>query len=172
MTARSPLGHRVADLDRVGSRELAFVAQVDVRVDPTAAGALGFPTEPNTWTPAGDRDVLWLGPDEWLVVAEPGGAGALADELERSLSDLHRSVVDVSANRVVLELEGSSRLELLSSACPIDLHPRSWSDGRCAQSVFGAAQVLLQERRGTTRLFVRPSFASYVVDLLLAVAPA
>ena len=172
MTARSPLGHRAADLDRVGSRELAFVAQVDVRVDPTAAGALGFPTEPNTWTPAGDRDVLWLGPDEWLVVAEPGGAGALADELERSLSDLHRSVVDVSANRVVLELEGSSRLELLSSACPIDLHPRSWSDGRCAQSVFGAAQVLLQERRGTTRLFVRPSFAGYVVDLLLAVAPA
>ena len=172
MTARSPLGHRAADLDRVGSRELAFVAQVDVRVDPTAAGALGFPTEPNTWTPAGDRDVLWLGPDEWLVVAEPGGAGALADELERSLSDLHRSVVDVSANRVVLELEGSSRLELLSSACPIDLHPRSWSDGRCAQSVFGAAQVLLQERRGTTRLFVRPSFAGYIVDLLLAVAPA
>jgi sarcosine oxidase, subunit gamma len=171
VTARSPLGHRAADLDRVGSRELAFLAQVDVRVDPTTAGALGFPTEPNTWTPAGDRDVLWLGPDEWLVVAEPG-AGALAGELERSLAHLHRSVVDVSANRVVLELEGSSRLELLSSACPIDLHPRSWSDGRCAQSVFGAAQVLLQERRGTTRLFVRPSFAAYVVDLLLAVVPA
>jgi len=172
VTARGPLAHRAADLDRVGSRELAFLAQVDVRVDPTTAGALGFPTEPNTWTPAGDRDVLWLGPDEWLVVAEPGGAGALAEELERSLADLHRSVVDVSANRVVLELSGSSRHDLLSSACPIDLHPRSWGDGRCAQSVFGAAQVLLQERRGTTRLFVRPSFAAYVVDLLLAVAPA
>jgi sarcosine oxidase, subunit gamma len=172
VTARSPLEHRAADLDRVGSRELAFLAQVDVRVDPAAAGALVFPTEPNTWRPAGDRDVLWLGPDEWLVVAEPGRAGALAQELERSLADLHRSVVDVSANRVVLELEGSSRHDLLSSACPIDLHPRSWADGRCVQSVFGAAQVLLQERRGTTRLFVRPSFAAYVVDLLLAVVPA
>ena len=116
--------------------------------------------------------MLWLGPDEWLVVAEPGGAAAIAEELERSLADLHRSVVDVSSNRVVLELSGSSRHDLLSSACPIDLHPRSWADGRCAQSVFGAAQVLLQERRGTTRLFVRPSFADYVVDLLLAVAPA
>ncbi len=172
MTARSPLAHRAADLDRVGSRELPFLAQVDVRVDPTTVGALGFPTEPNTWTPAGDRDVLWLGPDEWLVVAEPGGAGALAQELERSLADLHRSVVDVSANRVVLELEGSSRHDLLASACPIDLHPRSWGDWRCAQSLFGSAQVLLQERRGTTRLFVRPSFAGYVVDLLLAVTPA
>jgi sarcosine oxidase subunit gamma len=172
VTARTPLAHRAADLDRVGSRELASLAQVDVRVDPTAAGGLGFPAEPNTWTNLGDRDVLWLGPDEWLVVAEPGGAGAIAAELERSLADLHRSVVDVSANRVVLELSGSSRHDLLSSTCPIDLHPRSWADGGCAQSVFGAAQVLLQERRGTTRLFVRPSFAGYVVDLLLAVAPA
>jgi sarcosine oxidase gamma subunit len=34
--------------------------------------------------------------------------------------------------------------------------------------VFGAAQILLQERDGTTRVFVRPSFAAYVVDLLLA----
>ena len=172
MTARSPLANRAADLDRIGSRELAFLAQVDVRVDPTAARSLGFPTEPNTWTPAGDRDVLWLGPDEWLVVADPGGAGAIAEELERSLADVHRSVVDVSANRAVLELSGASRHDHLSSACPIDLHPRSWGDRRCAQSVFGAAQVLLQERRGTTRLFVRPSFAGYVVDLLLAVAPA
>ena len=172
MTARRPLAHRAADLDRVGSRELAFLAQVDVRVDPTAAGGLGFPTEPNTWTISGDREVLWLGPDEWLVVAEPGDADAIAAELERSLADVHRSVVDVSANRAVLELSGSSRHDLLSSACPIDLHPGSWADGGCAQSVFGAAQVLLQERRGTTRLFVRPSFAGYVVDLLLAAAPA
>ena len=89
-----------------------------------------------------------------------------------SLAGLHHSIVDVSANRVVLELRGSSRHDLLSSACPIDLHPRSWGDGRCAQSVFGAAQVLLQEREGVTRMFVRPSFANYVVDLLLAVARA
>jgi sarcosine oxidase, subunit gamma len=172
VTARIPLAHRAADLDRVESRELAFLAQVDVRVDPTAARPLGFPTEPNTWAHDGDRDVLWLGPDEWLVVAEPGGARTIAEDLERALAGLHRSVVDVSANRVVLELAGSSRHDLLSSACPIDLHPRSWGDGRCAQSVFGAAQVLLQERRGTTRMFVRPSFAGYVVDLLLAAAPA
>ena len=100
----------------------------------------------------------------------PGAAGAIADELARSLDGLHHSIVDVSANRVALELAGPSRHDLLASACPIDLHPRSWGDGRCAQSVFGAAQVLLHEREGVTRLFVRPSFADYVVDLLLAAA--
>ena len=97
----------------------------------------------------------------------PGAASVIVDEVEASLAGLHRSVVDVSANRAVIELAGSSRHDLLSSACSIDLHPRSWGGGRCAQSVFGGAQVLLHEREGATRLFVRPSFADYVVDLLL-----
>jgi len=171
VTARSPLAERSADLGRVGARELAFLSQIDVRVDPAGAATLGFPTDPNTAT-SGGRDVLWLGPDEWLIVGVPGATTAIMHELEASLSGLHCSVVDVSANRAVIELAGPSRHDLLSSACPIDLHPRSWDDGRCAQSVFGAAQVLLHEREEVTRLFVRPSFADYVVDLLLTVAPA
>ena len=170
MTARSPLAERSSDLDRLDARELAFVAQLDVRVAPSAAASLGFPTAPDTATTSGDRDVLWLGPDEWLVVGGPGAAEAIANELERSLAGLHHSVVDVSANRAVIELTGTSRHDLLASACPIDLHPRSWVDGRCAQSVFGAAQVLLHERDGATRLFVRPSFADYVLDLLRVAA--
>jgi len=171
VTARSPLAERSGDLDRIDARELAFLSEVDVRVDRASATTLGFPTDPNTAT-SGGRDVLWLGPDEWLIVGVPGAARAIWDEMEASLAGLHRSVVDVSANRAVIELAGPSRHDLLSSACPIDLHPRSWGDGRCAQSVFGAAQVLLHEREGVTRLFVRPSFADYVVDLLLAVASA
>jgi len=171
VTARSPLAERSSDLDRLDAGELAFIAQLDVRVDPSTAANLGFPTEPNTATTSAGRDVLWLGPDEWLVVGAPDAAGAIAAELEASLAGLHHSVVDVSANRAMLELKGSSRHDLLASACPIDLHPRSWGDGRCAQSVFGAVQILLHEREGATRLFVRPSFANYVVDLLLAASP-
>jgi len=168
VTARSPLAERSSDLELVDARELAFVSQLDVRIDPSTAATLGFPTAPNTVTTIGDRDVLWLGPDEWLVVGGAGAAEVIAPELALSLDGLHHSVVDVSANRAILELTGPSRHDLLASACPIDLHPRSWGDGRCAQSVFGAAQVLLHEREGATRLFVRPSFAIYVVDLLLA----
>jgi sarcosine oxidase, subunit gamma len=166
--ARAPLGDRTADLARLGAAELAFVAQVDVRTADVAA--LGFPVEPNTWAGAGEREVLWLGPDEWLVVGAPNGAATTTAELESSLAGTHHSVVDVSANRAVIELTGAGRLELLSSACPIDLDPRVWTEGCCAQTLFGAAQVLLQERGDATRLFVRPSFAGYVVDLLLAVA--
>ncbi len=170
MTARSPLAERSSDLGLLDARELAFVSQLDVRVDPSTAASLGFPTVPNTATKPGDRDALWLGPDEWLVVGASDAIGAIAAELGASLDGLHHSIVDVSANRVVLELTGPSRHDLLASACPIDLHPRSWGDGRCAQSLFGAAPILLHERDEATRVFVRPSFADYAVDLLLAAA--
>lgn len=168
MTARSLLLGREDDLVRLGAREIPFLAQVDVRVPGARAASLGFPLEPNTFSSANGREILWLGPDEWLVVDEPGDAATLVEELERSLEGSHHSIVDVSAGRAVIELRGPSRHELLASACPIDLHPRSWGDGMCAGSVFGSAQVLLQERTDDTRVFARPSFASYVLDLLLA----
>lgn len=165
MIARTALAVRSADLALLGGIEIVFPTQVDVRA--ADGSGLGFPTEPNTWASLGRGEVLWLGPDEWLVVSS-GEAADLAADLESSLARVHHSVVDVSANRVVMELSDAGRHELLSSACPIDLGPRSWRDGRCAQTLFGAAQVLLQERAAGTRVFVRPSFASYVLDLLLA----
>jgi sarcosine oxidase, subunit gamma len=170
VTARSPLADRAAELSRLGAVELPFLTQIDVRVDPDSAAALGFPVEPNTSVSLGGRDVLWLGPDEWLVIADAGTAPDLLDELEAPTGSGHRSVVDVSANRAVFELTRADRHELVATACPLDLHPRSWGEGRCAQTVFGTAQILLHERAGATRVFVRPSFAGYVVELLLVSA--
>src|SRR5262245_37504366 len=135
--ARTTLADRAEDLARLPAAEIASLTQIDVR---TRDGAtLGFPVEPNTWSRVGEGDVLWLAPDEWLVVGAPGDADSVMAELEASLADAHHSVVDVSANRAVIELTGDDRLELLSSACPIDLDRRTWTEGRCAQTLFGAA---------------------------------
>ena len=113
----------------------------------------------------GGRDVLWLGPDEWLIVGEPGSETVVVEELERALADHHRSVVDVSANRILLDLEDA--LETLSAACGLDLDPLRWKPGMCAQTLFGQAQVILHQLdERTTRVFVRPSFAGYVQALL------
>lgn len=148
------------------------LAQVGLRVDPSEAARVPFnvPLEPNTVREEGTRSTLWLGPDEWLIVGAPREASAIIDELERSLDGLHRSVVDLSANRVALELGGSERFDVLSTGCAIDLHPRAWHTGMCAQTLFGRAQVILHERAEATRLLVRPSFAGYVVDRLLDAA--
>jgi sarcosine oxidase subunit gamma len=166
VTARRPLAGSAAALARLDADELPFLAQIDVRAEPGAAAELGFPTAPNTTAPWNGADVLWLGPDEWLVVAEAGQETELLGELEAAPAPGHRSVVDVSANRAVFELRGPDRHDLLATACPLDLHARSWGPGRCAQTVFGGAQILLHERHDATRVFVRPSFADYVIALL------
>jgi sarcosine oxidase, subunit gamma len=168
---RSPLAHRAADLASLEAVEIAFLTHIDVRCAQVDAARLDFPVTPNTVTGDMTRGVLWLGPDEWLVVGAPGDPAAMIGELEVSLAGTHHAVVDVSANRAVIELRGAARLELLASACSLDLDPAGgWVRGVCAQTLFARAQVILQELPGATRLFVRPSFADYVVDRLLASA--
>jgi sarcosine oxidase subunit gamma len=163
----SPLEHRAADLARIDQltlgavqiAELPFLSQLDVRsADPAA---LGLPVEPNTWTDRDGADSLWLGPDEWLVVGE--AAGLDVTELQDAAS-----VVDVGANRAVLDLVGPGVLELLSRGCSLDLHPSRWTTGDCAQTMLAKAPVILQQRRDVTRIFVRPSFDDYLVEWFLA----
>ncbi len=169
--ARSPLAGREADLARISAVEVPFLTQIDVRCSEETAGGLGFPLEPNTVTGDMARGVLWLGPDEWLVVAGPGVALAMSAELTERLAGEHHSVVDVSANRTVLELRGHDRHDLLATGCSLDLdRAGGWRAGRCAQTLLDTVPVLLQELDGTTRVFVRPSFAGSVLDRLVAAA--
>jgi sarcosine oxidase subunit gamma len=170
--ARPPLAGRAEGLAAAGAREVAFLAQVNLRVHAELASRVpvALPLVPNTWGAAGGREALWLGPDEWLVVGAPGGAAALVAELEAALGGLHRSVVDVSANQAVVELAGGARLDLLAQGCGLDLHPRAWRAGDCAQTLLAQVPVLLQERGDATRIFVRPSFAGHLVDWLALAA--
>ena len=141
------------------------LAQIDVRATPDLL-PFAAPLE-NTITDWDGRDVLWLGPDEWLVAAEPDAASTIARELEDALRGHHHSLLDVGANRIVFELVDG--LEALSSGCGLDLDPSRWRPGMCAQTLFGQAQVILHQRdERTTRVFVRPSFERYVIDRLTA----
>ena len=173
MIRRSPL-EGIALID--GLRELPFRAQLDLRLDADDAEAReavesvigALPTEPNTVNGGADAAVLWLGPDEWQIVGPPDGEVALMAQLHGALRD-HAgrvAIVDVSANRTTLELRGPRARELLEFGCPIDLHPRAFGPGRCAQTLLARANVLIwhvaDEPDDTWRLFVRPSFAAYV----------
>jgi sarcosine oxidase, subunit gamma len=142
------------------------LAQVDVRADPDR---LPFPPPAaNTATTWESRDVLWLGPVEWLVVARPDDVMTIVRGLEEALAGNHHSVLDVSANRIVFEL--TNGLEQLATGCSLDLDPSRWRPGMCAQTLLGGAQVILHQRDDrTTRVFVRPSFAGYLTQLLVSV---
>jgi len=142
------------------------LAQVDARVDDASTLPFDVPS-PNAATTWDGRDVLWLGPDEWLIVGEAGAADEIVRALEAALEGRHRSILDVGANRIAVDLDDG--LDLLATGCPIDLDPSRWRPGMCAQTVFGLAQVILHQRDArTTRVFVRPSFVGYVFERLRA----
>jgi sarcosine oxidase subunit gamma len=185
--ARSPLADRLEDLASVGVRtgggvtieHVPFLTQIDVRLDPESRRPDGpvdlgtaLPLTPNLSELDGEREALWLGPDEWLVVASPGQAERLLAEMEFTLDGIPHSVVDVSANRSVIDMAGPRLLEILSKGCAIDLHPSRWANAECAQTMLARAQVILQRRAATMRIFVRPSFADYLVDWLIDAAGA
>lgn len=179
---RSPLeGHPLlrtgGEASAVRFTELPFLSQVDLRVDPAGAPAqriaerlgVALPTRPGTVASAGERSVLWLGPDEWLVLGPDGDTAALVQLLQGSLGDDFGSVVDVSANRTVIEVAGAAARDLLEKGIALDLHPRSLSSGHCVQTLLSRAQVVLWQvsETPTYRLLVRPSFAQYVADWLV-----
>jgi sarcosine oxidase subunit gamma len=149
-------------------REPHDLTQIDLRLDTGDAGLLPFalPLEPNTVAERAGASALWLGPDEWLLVIESRPAADVIGEVNATLARIRHSAVDVSANRAAIELTGPGRLDLLSAGCGLDLHPRSWAAGQCAQTLLARVPVILWERRDATWILVRPSFAGYLQDWL------
>jgi len=157
-------------------REQPFVAQFDLRADPgdtdvmrRIATALGFavPLAPNTVASLDDHRALWLGPDEWLVVGPESQHQVLEQALRDGLAGAFGSIVDVSAHRTLLEIRGEKAQDLLAHGIAIDLDPRSFPAGSCAQTLLAKAQVIIERRESTFVLYIRASFAGYVADWLL-----
>jgi sarcosine oxidase subunit gamma len=129
--------------------ELPFRTQVNLRLPANgpAADAIGLelgvplPVEPNTTARVGELSVLWLGPDEWLVVGPPGAD--LEARLRARAGTGPVSVVDVSALRTTIVVAGPRARDLLAHGCALDLHPSRFPAGRCAQTMLAHAQIVL-----------------------------
>ena len=179
----SPLNSRTHVLEgssaphAVRLSEIAFTTQVGLRVDPkssaaerisTAIGGM-LPNQPDSAVHTDDLLVLALGPDEWLLIGREGTASALQSTLTTALGDDHGAVVDVSAQRTIIEVSGPKARDLLNQGCALDLHPRVFGENRCAQTLLartGVTLVCRDARLPSFWLLVRSSFARYTADWL------
>ncbi|MER6252979.1 sarcosine oxidase subunit gamma family protein [Streptomyces sp. NPDC001584] len=186
---RSPLLHatdRLAAATRTSGgavrlAELPFLAQVNVRLDAKGAAAdavglalgLHLPLEPNTVVRVGELTAVWLGPDEWLVVGPAGSQRDLESRIRAASDDEPVAVTDVSAQRTTLLVTGPRARDLLAHGCPLDLHPRVFGAGCCAQTTLARTQIVLvarDEPKAGFWVLVRSSFAGYLTDWLLDAA--
>jgi sarcosine oxidase subunit gamma len=122
------------------------------------AFGLELPTTPCRAVIQGDRAALWLGPDEWLVIAP-------------ELEETGGTIVDVSHRQIALIVEGPLAAAFINGACPLDLHLSTFPIGMCTRTVFAKAEIVLW-RTGEQRfhLEVARSFGAYVHELLREIA--
>jgi sarcosine oxidase, subunit gamma len=155
----------------IHAAERAFLTHLNLRGDPRdtaflerVRGVLGIelPLAANTISVGTGRVAYWLGPDEWLVIAAAETSADLAAALRTALGEIFSSVTEVSGGQTVVELRGAAVRELLAKECPLDLHPRAFGVGRCAQTRLAKAPVLLRPLGDDAmELVVRRSFADY-----------
>ena len=157
---------------RVKVYPLPFATRLNLRggadvVGPVAAAfGVAPPTKPMGSAQSGERAALWLGPDEWLLLAEES-AGDLIGKLDGALSGVFHSLVDVSHRQVGIALEGPGAARLLAAGCPLDLDLQAFPVGMSTRTLLVKAEIGLWRREENVfRIEVSRSFAPYVARIL------
>ena len=155
-------------------KELSPARQIGLRLRPpfpAYLAGLPLPLSANRVAAMGPLRALWLGPDEWLVVAE-GDAPDLLPRLERAVTGRRAVVNDLSSSRAIIEIGGSGARDLLAAGCGLDLHPRAFGPGQCAQTLVAHVPVILDQLDEAPhyRLLVRRSYARWMTGWLIDAA--
>ena len=155
-------GHYGAGATGVVMSAAMIAAAWNVQGDPARAAiaaeverrfSVGLPLAPNTTRRAYPLTAFWLGPRSWLLLegASPAGPAALVDfdAARIALDAVGAALFEVSASRVAFMIRGPQAAAVLARSCPLDLDPRAFAPGDCAQSVLGRISALFYRHLDT-----------------------
>ncbi|GAA2829704.1 sarcosine oxidase subunit gamma [Aminobacter aminovorans] len=152
----------------VSLKVLEPASRMSLRARPAAIAALSkalgivLPEKPKSSAAKAGRTVLWLGPDEWLVIDEAGDPVADCG----SVKGLH-SAVDVSHRNVGIAIVGPNAAATINAGCPQDLSLQAFPVGAASRTVLGKVEiVLLRTGEDAFRLECWRSFSDYVWGFL------
>jgi sarcosine oxidase, subunit gamma len=129
-----------------------------------ACGGLELPRTPCTAVEGEGRVLCWMGPDEWMIITPPDEHHEPVSRLESQLAGVHAAVVDVTGGNTTISVSGSHAADVLAKGCPLDLHPRVFGPGACAQTHVAHASAMIRfiDDRPSFDIIVRRSFAEYL----------
>ncbi|MBS0638577.1 MAG: sarcosine oxidase subunit alpha family protein [Proteobacteria bacterium] len=163
-----PITPDAARAEGVDMAVLPPVKRLNIRAGAAAASGIGMavgvllPAAPCRAMTERDRAALWLGPDEWLVLAPPEASNLDAIAV-KGAGDHPVSVVDVSHATTALEITGPRAAWCLNSVCALDLHLSAFPIGACTRTLLGKAGIILWRTGAETfRLEVGRSYLPYV----------
>ena len=160
-------------------QELPYVDKINLRLDPNnndymsicgkILGAV-LPTKPNTYVQNEKVKIIWLGPDEWMVINDQ--ENELFIKLKNELGDLEASVTNISENRTIIRLSGKKIITLLSKFLVLDLEKNLGNQSSCAQTFFVKVPILLIRNNDNNQIpvidiFTNRSHTNYIYNLIV-----
>jgi sarcosine oxidase subunit gamma len=157
----------------IATAQAPAATRLIVRGGDLAVGIIGrafgvsLPRDPCRAAITRDRAALWLGPDEWLLIAPDGDAVSLAQSLSQALGGEPASIVEVSHRQVGITVSGPAGADAINCFNAIDLGESAFPVGMCTRTLFGKAEIVLwRTGREAFRIEVWRSFAPYVMACL------
>jgi len=132
-----------------------------------SAFGLDLPVTPLSSHVADTRAALWMGPDEWTLLAPEGDLQAVFDAIETGLSGQPHALVDISDRSDAIIVSGERAAWLLNTGIFIDFTLEEFPVGTVTRTVFHKAPVTIW-RTGEDTFVVGAwvSFMDYVAGLL------
>ena len=133
---------------------------------------LVLPIEPNVRIFNNNISIMWLGPNEWLVITPENEKDGIISLLKSNLNPQKTAITDVSFNRTVLRLEGEKVFTLLSKFLVANLEKILKTNFSVAQTIFIKIPVLFvrnntDEEPTSLDLHLNRSHTKYVYELLV-----
>jgi sarcosine oxidase, subunit gamma len=142
-----------------------------VRVSCGMAFGAELPSQLGSAGEGSGRAALWLGPDEWLLVADGADAADIGATLESVLDGTAHSLVDVSHRQIGLIASGPAAARVLNAGCPLDLDVKVFPVGFATRTLFDKVEIVLWRRAETTfHVEIWRSFAPYLAGSLAEAA--
>ena len=153
--------------------EMAHLGKINMRADKSAGKIVksitgcAFPPAANKFTTAGERHVVWLGPDEFMIICEAGKDEELTGTIRASFESRHVAITNITDALAAFHLKGDAVRQVLAKGCALDLHQNSFISGDAAQTLLSHAAVTIMALADDEFIVIcRTSFAPYLHDWL------
>ena len=153
-------------------REMKHLGKLNIRgskaINPIINAATGcnLPRKNNSYVSAGERHVVWLGPNEFLILCEAGKESDLQGIITSEIKNgQHAAITNVTDSLCAFRLSGPALIKVLAKGCALDLHQSQFKTGYAAQTLLShAAVTLLAMSDESMTILCRTSFAAYLLD--------
>ncbi|QFT32485.1 sarcosine oxidase subunit gamma family protein [Roseibium porphyridii] len=133
-----------------------------------SAFGVDLPVEPLSSATAHKRAALWMGPDEWTLLAPESTSQSVFSDFDEQLGAQPHSLVDVSERSEAIIVSGQKAAWLLNTGIFIDFSIEEFPVGTVSRTIFHKSPVMVW-RTGEEAFVVEAwvSFMDYVSGLLV-----